>query len=331
MRPWRIALPVVALISLAFSPVLAKDNPLVRLTFSSGWDALPALVAIERGFFAQEGLVVSGLAVPSSVAVINSLAAGTTDFAAVPQRVFLVMAASKVPVKVVAAGTSGTEMELVVDAKVKAASLADLKKKKIAVLTGSEAFPALIRLLNKAGLKPSDVKIVQLSGDDLTKAFEKKLADAVFETRHFTAVLVKNDQARKVLEANDVVKMIGLIDAMPLVARNSVIEKEPGNVQKVVTAWVKALKYIQQDPEDAARILRIYFHRQGVTISAELAQEWVKMAKYNMYAWSEAATADAEYNAWGLNAGGILKSAPKLKGYTDNRFAQTAMKAIGVQ
>src|SRR3990170_23692 len=78
-----------------------QGSPLVRLSFSSGWDALPAMVAIERGFMAQEGLVVSGLAVASATALIESLVVGSTDFAVVSQRVLLVIAAAKVPVKAV--------------------------------------------------------------------------------------------------------------------------------------------------------------------------------------------------------------------------------------
>ena len=148
MTPWRGAILLVGLFALFPVRAPAAQWELARLAFSSGWDGLPASVAIERGFFAQEGLVVSGLAATSAQHVINSLAAGTTDFAAVPQRTLLAMAALKVPVKVVSVNGWGTEMELVVpkdDAAVK--TMADLKGKAIAVGVGSEAYPALIRLV----------------------------------------------------------------------------------------------------------------------------------------------------------------------------------------
>ena len=61
------------------TPGRTADSTLARLTFSSGWDALPAIVGIERGFFAQEGLVISGLSITSPEAVINSLAAGSNS------------------------------------------------------------------------------------------------------------------------------------------------------------------------------------------------------------------------------------------------------------
>lgn len=329
MKFWSIVAVIVGV--LAYSPVhgLTAEWELTRLAFSSGWDALPAVVAIERGFFAQEGLVVSGMAVSSARAVVDSLAAGSTDFAAVPQQTLLVMAALQLPVQVVSMNGWGTEMELVVpkeQATVK--SLTDLKGKTIAVGVASEAHPVLIRLLNKAKLRPTDVTIKSLSATDLTKAFQGKLADAVFESRHFTTVLVQTDQGRLVLAHKDVVAALGLIGAAPLVTRKALIESEPATVQKFVTAWVKALKYIQQDPEDAARLLRIFFHRQGVVVSEELATSWLGMTHYDRFFWTPADVADAQYNGWGLKEGGILKVLPTLDGYVENRFAQQALQSL---
>jgi len=329
MTPWRGAILLVGLFALFPVRAPAAQWELARLAFSSGWDGLPASVAIERGFFAQEGLVVSGLAATSAQHVINSLAAGTTDFAAVPQRTLLAMAALKVPVKVVSVNGWGTEMELVVpkdDAAVK--TMADLKGKAIAVGVGSEAYPALIRLLNKAKLRPADVTIKTLSAADLTRVFQKKLASALMESRYFTSVLVTAGQARPVLTHRDIVKTLGLIGAGPVVARQAVIEKEPATTQKFVNAWIKALKYIQQDPEDAARLLQIFFHRQGVKVSEKTARAWIGMTHYDRFFWSPAEVADAEFNGWGLKEGGALKVLPKLDGYVENRFAQEALKRL---
>lgn len=319
---------VLVFLALFSSRTFGQEHTLVRFSFGSGWYALPAVVAVERGFFAQEGLVVSGLASSSGPAVINALNAGSTDFAEVPQRVLLVMAAAEVPVKVIAMSGWGTEMELVAKVGVPAESITDLKGKRIAVLFGSEAFPVLVRLLNRARLRPTDVEITQLSASDLTQAFQKDLAEAVFETRHFTSVLVQNGQARVVIGSQDVSKALGVISGIPLVARTAEIENNPETVQKFVTAWVKALKYIEQDPDDVARLLQIFFHRQGVKATTRMARSWVEMIKYNEYAWSPNAVADAEYNGWGLNIGGILKVAPKLTGYIDNRFVEKAVKII---
>jgi NitT/TauT family transport system substrate-binding protein len=312
---------------LASAAKAADTTTLARLTFSSGWDALPAIVGIERGFFSQEGLVVSGLSVTSPEAVINSVAAGSTDFAVVPQRVLLVMAAAKAPVKVIGMGGWGTQLELLARPDVKIKGVADLKGKTIATLRGSEAFPALVRLLNTAKLKPTDVKIAVLSADEMVKALSDKKADAVFETRHFTATLAANKSGVLVMDSATISKAIGWIDGIPLVTRAETVTKDPALVQKFTNGWVKALAYIRQDPEDAGRLLGIFFHRQGVRVTPAMATQWVSMTRYDQPSWSDAAIADAEYNGWGLNTAKVLKSAPKLKGLVENKFAVTAAKA----
>lgn len=97
------AIPAVLMIAvLCFAEsVQGEEWKLVRFSYSSGWDALPAIVAIERGFFAKEQLVVSGLTATSAEVVANSLVNGSTDVAALPQRTLLALAAIQLPVRIV--------------------------------------------------------------------------------------------------------------------------------------------------------------------------------------------------------------------------------------
>lgn len=323
---------LVALVLGLGESTAAEEWKLVRLSFSSGWDALPAVVGIERGFFAKEQLVVSGMTGTSTEAVANSLANGSTDIAAVSQRTLLALVAAGVPVRVVAMNHWGTEMELVAAPdQPQIRTLADLRGKTIAMGRGSEAYPTLVRLLNKAKLRPSDVTIKDLSADALTQVFQAndRPADAVFESRHFTAVLQKNSQARVVLSAREVTEKLGYIGASPVVARQELIEKEPKTVQQFVRGWIQALRYIQQDPDDAARLLMIFFHRQGVkAVSEDITKSWVTMNHYDRFIWTMSDIADAEYNAWGLKEGGLLKAIPKLGDIVENRFARLASDHI---
>lgn len=332
MRRFWACLAVLAVLVFASVSRAADSEPqLVRLSFSSGWDALPSIVAIERGFFAQEGLVVSGLAVSSADAVINSLTVGSTDFAAIPQRTLLVMAANGAPIKVVSMNGWGPLMELVVPATdIRTGSIGDLKGKTIGLGKGSEAYPIFLRLLNQAKLRPSDVKIKLMDATELVKAFafDHRQADAVFESRYFTEALTQNRGARVVLSDADMRKALGAIDAQPLVVRKELVEKQAREVQKFVNAWVKALKYIQQEPDDCARLLQVFFHRQGVAVKSPVVRAWVDITHYNRYTWTAADIADAEYNAWALKEAKITKQIPKLATYVDNTYGEKAVAAI---
>ncbi|MDJ0945167.1 MAG: ABC transporter substrate-binding protein [Kiloniellales bacterium] len=308
----------------------AQDVPsVVRFSFSSGWDGLPAIVAIERGFFANENLVVSSMPLSNTKGIIESLAGGSTDFATVPQRTLLIMAAAKVPVKVVSQNGWGAEIELIVPASDTATkSLAELKGKTIAVGSGSESHGVLIRLLNQSGLQPNDVNVKIVPSPQLTSAFDGNAAQAIFALRYFTSPLVSTERARVVLSNDAVVQAIGRIGASPLVVSGKTLEHKPETIQRFVNAWVRALDYVRSDPDDAANLLRVYFHRQGVKVSKELTRSWVDMVRYDRYTWSEADVLDAEYNGWGLNTGKVFKVQPKLEGYIDNRYAEAAAKNL---
>ena len=332
MVKFRVGAVFIAAFALIASIAHAKDKDwsLVRFSYSSGWDALPAIVATERGFFAEQGLVASGLAVSSGQAVAVSLGVGTTDFAALPQETLLYMAASKIPVSVVSMNGWGVPMELVVPkSDATTHSIADLKGKAIAVTDASSAYPILIRLLNNARLRPSDVKIRFLAANQLTHAFTEKRADAVFETRYFTETLTQASQGGRVVTGpEDITKALGDINAMPLVVRTELIAKEPEVVQKFINAWVRAQYYIRQDPVDCAKLLQIFLHRQGVPVADGLALNWVKMPNYNHFVWQAADIADADYNGWAMKTGGVLKVEPKIDGMINNSFAERAVAQL---
>src|SRR5690606_23938516 len=91
-----VAIAILAL-SLAIKNLAAQtkdggEQRLVRISYSTGWDALPIVVALERGLFARHGLIVSGVAAGSAGVLAQSLHAGSTDIAIMPQRAFLAMA-----------------------------------------------------------------------------------------------------------------------------------------------------------------------------------------------------------------------------------------------
>jgi len=322
-------LPLLLACALLPGRAFGVEEKLVRLTFGNGWDALPALVALEGGFFDREGLIVSSMNTASAQALANSLAGGSTDLAVIPQRTLLVLAAAEAPVTVVAMAGWGTRFDLVVRKDLETVKgVADLKGKRIAVGRGSEAHPALVRLLNANGLGPRDVEIPMFDAEGLVQALAQGEADAVCASGHFTERIVASGEGRYLLEHGKIVEAIGYIGAGPLVASNALLERSPELVRRFVTAWIRALLYLQARPDDAAKILQIYFHRQGIPVGEEQAAQWVKMTRYDRYYWSKADVTDAEYNGWGLLEGGILKVQPKLAGYVDSSFAQRALAEI---
>lgn len=318
---------IIAMLLLALLPTRGSGQgwELIRLSFGTGFEALPAIVAQERGFFVQEELIISGFASPTARVLAQSLASGTTDFAATDQRTLLLMAGAEVPVKVVAMSNWDTKLDLIIPAGSRdIRSIEDLETRTVAVASGSEAYPTLIRLLDQADLGPSDVNIQVLAATDVAAAIRENRAAAALAARPLTVELLGSGEARPLLSYDEIVGALGVVGAQPVVARQQLIEEEPDIVQRFLNAWVKGLVYIQQDPDDAASLLQIFMHRQGTAIAKDVARAWIDMTRYDRYSWSSRDIADTEYNAWALEKGNIFKQAPSLDGYVDNRFAEQA-------
>ena len=315
-------------LALPASAQSGAKKELVRLTYSSGWSALPAIVGIEAGFFDEQNLLISGLSYSDERALIKSVVIGSTDFAAVPQRTLIVAAGSNLPVRAIALNGTGLQIDLIVPAASSVAGLPDLKGKTVAIGAGSEAYPLLMRLLNLNGMQPGDIRLRFLSGADLVVAFDKQQADAVIETRHYTSLLLKQGKAKALLPHEEIVRQLGVVGSQALITRAELIKDNPDIVQRFVNGWAKALLFINQQPEAAARFLTIYFHRQGVVVRDEDARAWTSYLNYSRVAWTQNDIADAEFNGWGLVEGKIIKNSPKLQPFVDNRFATTAYAAL---
>ena len=185
-----------------------------------------------------------------------------------------------------------------------------------------------MRLLNLAGMRPSEIRLRFLGGAELISAFEDEKADAVIETRHYTELLVRQGKAKALMLYEEIVNQLGVIGPQALIARAELVEQEPDLVQRFVHGWAKALFFIKQKPDAAARFLTIYFHRQGVVVREQDALNWVSYMNYGRVAWSADDIADAEFNGWGLVEGQIIKNSPKLAPFVDNRFAEKAFAAL---
>lgn len=304
------------------------ETKLIRISYSSGWDALPAIVGIERGFFDQEDVIASGVSPSSGEELVQSVLAGSTDLGVVPHRTFLALAAANAPIRAVAVNSWGTRMELVARQDGELEALSDLSGRTVALTRGSDALPVLMRLLNQAGIDPAEVKIIRLGANEITRALADGKADAVFDLGHYTTAVAGQGSTKVILSAADIRKRLGLVMALPVITSQSTIDSDRDAVQRATTGWIKSLLYIQQNPEDAARLLRIYLHRQGVRVPKDLADRWVGMERFDLYRWTDNAVKDAEYNAWGLKIAGKLGQVPDIAEFVDNRFVDASLQSL---
>ena len=285
----------------AAPPARRFQKVIVRFSYIPGPQALPTIIARERGFFRREGLIVSALPVTRQQAIVDSLRAGITDFATGSQAWLLDVAQAKVPMKVVAMNGHGRQMELIVpswDTRTK--KMADFRGKTILLLRGTHNFDAIaeffkILLFNR--MKLGDVRFSFVTLPQLRTFLSKnKKVQALLRRRRIAGFLgyrehtnfyVENKSARVVLSNAQISKLLGRNGPRPLFASAAIVKEHPETVQRFVNAWVAALDYLNRNEDQAVRLLRVYLARQfGRTLSKERARFYVHSIKYGRFKWT---------------------------------------------
>ncbi len=136
---------------------------------------------------------------------IEAATAGKIDFAITGNTPPIFGTASNAKVKVVSAyDGGGNGDQILVHADSPFQSIADLRGKSIAVGKGSSAHGHILAQLKKAGLSPSDVKLVFLQPADALSAFRQRQADAWAIWDPYTAQAAAQLPVRSIGQARDV-------------------------------------------------------------------------------------------------------------------------------
>ncbi len=138
---------------------------------------------------------------------LEALSVGAIDFGDVGEAPPIFSQAAGSPLIYAAATVPRPSVEAVlVPSTSSINSVADLKGKKIALNKGSNVHYFLVKLLEKAGLRYSDVNLIWLSPADARAAFEKGVIDAWVIWEPYMAAAEQSLSARILADANGVVK-----------------------------------------------------------------------------------------------------------------------------
>lgn len=128
--------------------------------------------------------------------------------------------------------------------------LSDLKGKKIGVEMGTVAHFVLYTGLKKAGLKLSDVTVLNLGNNDLSDAFKAGKIDAAVTWEPFLGQIAK--AGGNILFTSK--EIPGSIPSV-LVVHRDVYEKRSDELKKLVRIWFKSLEALNVDREKALRFM----------------------------------------------------------------------------
>jgi aliphatic sulfonates family ABC transporter substrate-binding protein len=227
----------------------------MRIGWQTGVVNTHLTYAQQAGLFKQQGLSIELKPFPAGPAMLPAFAANEIDvgwmgeFPAVtgfvnglPIRLFMVQNMLRTDVRLVAHPGTGAK------------TVADLKGKRIAITVGSTSHFHLLRALEAAGLRQTDVNIINLAPANMAPAYFAGQVDAVLT---WEPSIGEVEAAGGVRIATT--ESLGTITGLFGVVREDYLKKNPDDVQKLIRAWDAALSAYHANPRkvieaEAARL-----------------------------------------------------------------------------
>jgi ABC-type nitrate/sulfonate/bicarbonate transport system substrate-binding protein len=248
----------ILLLSLLLAAPSAFAQTKLKAGMVTGIDQVGLPIALERGFFEKWGLDVA-IARPYATGVdaLNALQAGESELVQVG--VPMIGAVLRGMDLVALGNYSGNATKLGSDATMALIArdgagitkdLKTLKGKKIAASFGTINHLYILALLDKAGLTPADVTLVNTPPPDMTVALLSKGIDAFSCWDPWPIVALKDvPGAVEVIRGGDVISYLGFnVGLRPWVDKNG------ATVEKYLAALAEADQWMRKNPKQAAQV-----------------------------------------------------------------------------
>ncbi len=178
----------------------------------------------------------------------QALAAGSLDVCALNTSDVLAINAQSPVAKVIALTNASAGADIIVARGVE--KLADLKGKTVALELGSVSHFFFSKVLEKAGLKEADVKLVNMSAQDAGAAFAAKAADVSLTWEPFASQGIASG-GKALATSKDTPNLI--IDI--IAARDDILASRKDDVKRLLDAWFDALAFVSTNKEEAYAIM----------------------------------------------------------------------------
>ncbi len=251
MRPFRHIRRLLgaALVTVcAYSPVSALAEVKVGYSDWPGWVAWA--IAEQKGFFKKHGANVKLVWFANYSDSIAALSSGQVDANCQTWSDTMAPIAKGVPLKAVLVNDNSAGNDAVM-AGTKFKSLKDLKGKTIALEEFSVSHFLLATGLTKAGMKPADVKIVNLSAGDAAAAFMSGRVDAATVWNPWVNKIELSGKGKALFTSKEIP---GLVPDLLVVQEKSLAANRKDFVG-MVKAWYDVEKFIRENPDEAVKIM----------------------------------------------------------------------------
>jgi ABC-type nitrate/sulfonate/bicarbonate transport system substrate-binding protein len=235
-------------------------------------------IARDSGALAKYGFTADVVLVPGSPRTVQALIAGDLDYIVAGTSAVLRARMQGADTVILASPSPSSSQRVLVKPDSKIQSMADLKGKLIGVTQFGSAGDTFLRTaLKKAGLKESDVSVLQMGGTPgVTQALESGRIE-VGVLGDSSMLLVLNGKTRQLKGASARELGIPGLDA-PVTTTERKLKRDRAAAVRFIQAYVEAIHYFKTNRAGTVLILQKYLRG----LSAEQIGAWADDVKENM-------------------------------------------------
>ncbi|WBL15491.1 aliphatic sulfonate ABC transporter substrate-binding protein [Sutcliffiella sp. NC1] len=229
------------------------EKKLEKIRLDYAFYSPTSLVLKEFGWLEEdlkdEGIEVEWVQSLGSNKALEFLNSNSIDFGSTAGAAALIAKANNAPIESVYIYSKPEWTALVTQGETELTSVSDLKGKKVAATLGTDPHIFLLRSLADAGLKPTDVEIVNLQhGDGASALVSGQVSAWAGLDPHMAVLEVKNGTSY--IYRNTEFNTYGTLNVRTDFAKNY-----PEHVEKVIELYEQARAWTIENPEEAAKIL----------------------------------------------------------------------------
>jgi ABC-type nitrate/sulfonate/bicarbonate transport system substrate-binding protein len=318
----------IAAVALGLSASAFAQAPVkVRAGMVAAIDQMALPIAVERGFFEKEGLDVQ-IARPYATGVdaLNALQAGEADLVqvGVPMIGAVLRGMDLVAVGNYTgnAAKAGSDATLSMVARADSGITKDLKSlrgKKIAASFGTINHLYTLALIEKAGLTPQDVNLVNTPPPDMAVALLSKGVDAIVCWDPVPITAAKDvPGAYEVIRGGDMIASLGYNVGM-----RGWVERNGATVEKFLAGLSAADQWMRANPKQAAQVATRWIPGLKPEVAEAAMQFNIQQSDRRLSAISYRALYSAQDR---LNRGGFIKSTFDVNKHIEPKYIVNVMK-----
>lgn len=277
---WFLAL-AIALVALMPSPARAQET--VKLGDLAAISNAAIYIAVEKGFFKEQGVVTDITNFASAAKQVPALVAGELEVSVGSASAGLFNAvAQQAPFRIVADKGQAREghgfslltvrKDLVDSGQVK--SFRDLKGKKLAILAKGNIQHYLVgKMAEEVGLTVNDVDLTFMDAPNQVTAFETKAIDAAYAVEPWAARFTERGVAVR-FRTPDQVKGLGPVQVGVIIFSGKFIKERRPVAQRWMAAYLKAAELFNKNgtkDSEIAAILEKYTKVPAKVIQAAIS------------------------------------------------------------